>query len=242
MAMASEPDVPPGVSPRRRRGRSVRQDQESAENRKAIVRHAVEFFARYGYAETTLQAVAEQAGLTRAGLLHHFHSKEGLFVEAIEVGRHWADHQVRHSAAAAEGLAGIRELRKFLSDTDDVMQVRFVQMLQGEALHDDAPEHLLRYVRLRLAKVHAQVSQYLQEARNKGEIGDVDIPALATMITATINGLQSQWLLDGSVDTGAALDALVELLACTAHPAAERDSLSAIRPPGEANSREQPSG
>jgi AcrR family transcriptional regulator len=238
--MASEPDVPPGVSPRRRRRRSPQQVQESAENRKAIVRHAVEFFARYGYAETTLQAVAEQAGLTRAGLLHHFHSKEGLFVEAIAEGRQWADHQVRRSDAA-EGLAGIRELRKFLGDTDDVMQVRFVQTLQGEALHDDAPEHLLRYVHQRLAKVHEQVSQYLQEARNKGEIGDVDIPALTTMITAVINGLQARWLLDRSVDTGAALDALVELLACTAHPAAKRDSLSAVRPPGEANGRAQPS-
>ena len=190
--------------------------QESTEIRRAIVRSAVDFFARYGYAKTTLQAVAERVGLTRTGLLHHFHSKEGLFMEAIQEGRQWAERQVRYSGAGGEGLAGIRELRRFLGSTEDVVHVRFVQTLQAEALHDDAPEHLVVYVRARLAQVYTQVAKYLEEARANGEIGEIDIPALATMTTAAINGLQMQSLLDDSVDTGAALDALVDLLAGTA--------------------------
>jgi AcrR family transcriptional regulator len=218
VAMASEPDFPLGVPPARRRRRSPRQVQESTENRQAIVRNAVEFFARSGYDKTTLQAVAERAGLTRTGLLHHFHTKEGLFVEAIEESRQWARGQVRLPGAYGEGLAGIRALRRFLGNTDDAVHVRFVQTLQAESLHDDAPEHLTRYVHMRLAQVNAHVSQCLEQARDKGEIGDVDIPALAIMITGTINGLQMQWLLDETVDTNAALDALVDLLAATAQP------------------------
>lgn len=192
--MASEPDVPLDVRPRRRPRRSLRQVRESAENRKAIIRNAVEFFARYGYARTTLQAVAESAGLTRTGLLHHFGSKEGLFVEAIEEGRHWAEGQVHRSDAdsGGDGLAGIRDLRRFLASTDNTIYVRFVQTLQAEALHADAPEHLVRYVHMRLAQVYAHTSQCLQQAREKGEIGDVDIPALAMMISGMINGLQLQ--------------------------------------------------
>jgi AcrR family transcriptional regulator len=220
VAMASEPAFPPDMPPARRRRRSPRQVQESSENRKAIVRNAVEFFARSGYDKTTLQAVAERAGLTRTGLLHHFHTKEGLFVEAIEESREWARSQVRLPDANGEGLAGIRALRRFLGNTDDAVHVRFVQTLQAEALHDDAPEHLTRYVHMRLAQVNAHVSQCLEEARDKGEIGAVDIPGLAAMITGTINGLQMQWLLDGTVDTDAALDALVALLASTARPGA----------------------
>ena len=215
--MTSEPDAQAGVILTRRRRRSPRQVQESTEIRRAIVRNAVEFFARHGYARTTLQAVAERAGLTRTGLLHHFHSKEGLFMEAIEEGRHWADRQVRQPGAGAEGLAGIRALRAFLGSGGDAVHVRFVQTLQAEALYDDAPEHLAKYVRSRLDTVYAHVSQYLQEAHSNGEIGDADIPALATMITGAINGLQMQWLLLGeSAGTGAALDALVDLLAGTA--------------------------
>jgi AcrR family transcriptional regulator len=54
--------------------------------RDAIRRHAEDelldraaaLFARHGFAKTSVQAVAESVGLSKAGLLHHFASKEAL--------------------------------------------------------------------------------------------------------------------------------------------------------------------
>ena len=43
-----------------------------------IVDRAAALFARLGFEQTTLQAVADAAGYSKAGLLHHFPSKEAL--------------------------------------------------------------------------------------------------------------------------------------------------------------------
>lgn len=214
--MSTEPADPPGAPTRSRRSRSQRQVEQSTENRRILVHNAVEFFARYGYTKTTLQAIAERVGLTRTGLLHHFRSKEGLFVEAIEEGRQWAERQARHPAGSGGALSGIRAMNRFLGGADDAVHVRFVQTLQAEALHDDASEHVSRYARARLSQVRAHAMGCLEQAQAQGEIGDVDIPAMATMVAATVNGLQMQRLLDPSVDTARALDALADVLAATA--------------------------
>ena len=43
-----------------------------------IVDRAASLFARYGFEQTSLQAVADAVGLSKAGLLQHFPSKEAL--------------------------------------------------------------------------------------------------------------------------------------------------------------------
>ncbi len=222
MTVGSDSTPDAAAAPRRRR-QSQRQLEASLENRSAIVRSALAVFAHYGYTKTTLQAVAERVGLTRTGLLHHFGSKEGLFLAVIEEGRRRAERRAKQTAAG-RGLDGIRGLRGALGTGDKTgdeagdegVHVKFVQTLQGEALHEDAPEYLVASVRSRLSQIRNHVTMCLEQARRDGEIGDVDIPALATMIAGTMNGLQVQWLLDESVQTEPALDALVDLLACTA--------------------------
>jgi AcrR family transcriptional regulator len=43
-----------------------------------LLDRAAALFARRGFAKTSVQAVADSAGLSKAGLLHHFASKEAL--------------------------------------------------------------------------------------------------------------------------------------------------------------------
>jgi AcrR family transcriptional regulator len=199
--------------------------QETTANRHAILVRAVEFFGLKGYEKTTLQAVAESVGLTRAGLLHHFPSKESLFLQAIEESRHWAEMQAR-KRGQLRGLAAIRALSGFLGSTEDATWIRFAQILQAEALHDDATEALVEFVRKRSAQIQLNLEARLREARDDGEIEDLDIAALARTISATINGLQAQWLLDPSVDTSAAFSVLTQALTSGAKQ----------RPPGRASS------
>ena len=44
-----------------------------------IVDRAAALFARHGFAQTSVQAVADAVGLSKAGLLHHFSSKQALW-------------------------------------------------------------------------------------------------------------------------------------------------------------------
>lgn len=49
---------------------------------------AAALFARHGFEQTSLKSLADAAGLSKAGLLHHFPSKEALFEAA------WAQSRV----------------------------------------------------------------------------------------------------------------------------------------------------
>jgi AcrR family transcriptional regulator len=49
-----------------------------------ILDHAAGLFARHGFDHTSLKSVADAVGLSKAGLLHHFPSKEALFDAARE--------------------------------------------------------------------------------------------------------------------------------------------------------------
>ena len=44
-----------------------------------IVDRAAALFARHGFAQTSVQAVADAVGLSKAGLLHHYPSKQALW-------------------------------------------------------------------------------------------------------------------------------------------------------------------
>src|SRR5579872_168607 len=62
-----------------------------------ILSAAENVFARFGFRRASMSQIAEEAGLTRQALYHHFESKEALFRAVIE--------RVHESAIAAEETA-----------------------------------------------------------------------------------------------------------------------------------------
>jgi AcrR family transcriptional regulator len=58
--------------------------RQQAEDR--ILDRAAELFAQHGFAHTSLKTIADAVGLSKAGLLHHFPSKEALFEAARAAG------------------------------------------------------------------------------------------------------------------------------------------------------------
>ncbi|ASU81279.1 TetR family transcriptional regulator [Actinopolyspora erythraea] len=52
-----------------------------------ILDRAAELFAQHGFAQTSLKALAEAVGLSKAGLLHHYPSKEAIHEAALDMGR-----------------------------------------------------------------------------------------------------------------------------------------------------------
>ncbi len=73
--------------------------------RERILNSAAKVFGQYGYRLTSMELVAQECGLTRQALYHHFESKEALFravVEAVHEGALAAER----AAASREELAG----------------------------------------------------------------------------------------------------------------------------------------
>ncbi len=63
-----------------------------------ILDAAMEVFARFGFRRASMDQVAEEAGLTRQAVYHHFKSKEALFRAAVE-----AMHQGAYEAGLDAG-------------------------------------------------------------------------------------------------------------------------------------------
>ncbi|QIC61926.1 TetR/AcrR family transcriptional regulator [Acinetobacter schindleri] len=62
---------------------SVR-ELKMAETRKKLIQVARRAFGEYGYADTSMDKLTAEAGLTRGALYHHFGDKKGLFAAVVD--------------------------------------------------------------------------------------------------------------------------------------------------------------
>ncbi|MCK8228751.1 TetR family transcriptional regulator, partial [Erwinia amylovora] len=63
---------------------STRRSRAVAAKRSAILAAALEFFSQYGIHGTTLDKVAERAGVSKTNLLYYFPSKEELYIAVLK--------------------------------------------------------------------------------------------------------------------------------------------------------------
>ena len=79
--------------------------------RERILDSAAKVFSQYGYRLASMELVAQECGLTRQALYHHFDSKEALFRAVVEAVGEGALEAERAAASGAEragkGLADI---------------------------------------------------------------------------------------------------------------------------------------
>ncbi|MBN8867891.1 MAG: TetR/AcrR family transcriptional regulator [Solirubrobacterales bacterium] len=88
--------------------RPVRRRLPAAERRKLILDAALDVFAEGGYEETTLDEVADRAGVSKALIYEHFPSKRDLFREILET---WVGELLGRILAAATAAGEVSEER-----------------------------------------------------------------------------------------------------------------------------------
>ena len=93
-----------------------------AESRDEILRAAAEIFMEYGYAATSIDAVAERLGATKGRIYHHYPSKADLFFEVQIAAMKRINEEVepiaRGPGSPAERLAGmaLRHMQVLLTE------------------------------------------------------------------------------------------------------------------------------
>jgi AcrR family transcriptional regulator len=78
------------------------------ERRQQLLAHACELFAQSGFHETSMDDIAEAAGVTKPVLYQHFPSKRALYIELLEdTGRRLLERLAEATARATSGRARV---------------------------------------------------------------------------------------------------------------------------------------
>jgi len=163
-------------------------------SRERVLQAALRAIASNGYRGSALAAIAADAGLTTAGLLHHFPSKEHLLV-AVLAERDRLDG-AQFQLAGFQGLAALDRLAELVQHNAMVPGlVQAYTVLMGESVGEDHPAR--EWFRERYPRRRGNIAAALRAGIESGEIrAEVDCDAVAAQIIAMMDGLQVQWVLN----------------------------------------------
>jgi AcrR family transcriptional regulator len=183
------------------------------DRREKILAAAWDAFAKQGYRGASLARIAERAGVSDAGLLHHFPSKQRLLLALLERRDQHDRDRVRDAVAAHASLRHAL-LQLSAENAAAPAMVQLFTVMAAESIEPAHPGHA--WFRDRYRRRRTSLAEHVAAAQQRGELDPgLDPNSTATQLLAMLDGLQVQWLLDPDrVDMTATL----------------RDFLDALRP------------
>ncbi len=170
--------------------------RRKAERPKEILDAAFFEFSRHGYAVTTLDQIAERAGVTKGTIYVYFANKEHLFISMVRAVKQTAldtvhDMFERHDGSTADLL---RAQFSFIYQhiVEDKRRREVVRMLIAEA--ERFPELADRYHEEILSPCLDMLKQAIQRGIDRGEIRKSPIVDSPQVVFAPIV-LVDQWMM-----------------------------------------------
>ena len=168
--------------------------ERSAKTRSAIIGCAIEALSELGYNGTTLNHVAERAGLSKGAMLHQFHSKDELMVE---VAKHCV-HQ--HTEMQSKMITHIEPktdplLMWFNNSRDIVESASYVALLEI-MLAMRSEKNLAAEIQPLLKTMFAQLDLATQVlAANLGVNADDELKALVQVHINAFRGIAMEQMI-----------------------------------------------
>jgi AcrR family transcriptional regulator len=163
------------------------------DRRQRILAIAQRLLTRNGWRNTTLAQIAREAGVSPAGLLHHFESKEQLLHAVLDVRD--ADDDA-HADRAGDLVSEIAAVADRFHRSPEL--VGTFTVLLAENIDPEAPLHdrlLTRY-----EDAVDIITELIRRGQQAGRYRmDIDITVKAVQILAFITGMETTWLLNPSI-------------------------------------------
>ncbi len=163
------------------------------DRKQRILEVAQRLLTRNGWRNTTLAQIAKEAGVSAAGLLHHFESKEQL-LHAVVDARDLDDDT--HADRTGDLFEQIARAGDRVARAPELVGTYSVLLVEN--LMPDAPLHDRLLARQQAAI--GIVADLIRCGQAAGRYRDDFDPALkAVQIVSLVNGMEISWLLDPSV-------------------------------------------
>lgn len=174
--------------------------------RQEILDRAIEVFAAKGAEGTSLRAIAERIGVSHAALLHYFGSREELLVEVL---RNWelrrADPRDEDEVVGTMVRAAERNV------TIPGFVALYTSLLAGSLEPDK--QFSREFFAARFARIRERITELIRTGQDAGTIRTgIEPDAMAALVIAASDGLQTQWLLEPTVDIAKSLQLLNVIL------------------------------
>ncbi|MFD7495929.1 TetR/AcrR family transcriptional regulator [Streptomyces sp. NPDC059832] len=184
--------------------------RKTVARREQIIDAALAAYTEAGSRGVSVRDIAQRVGMTDAGVMHHFGSREELFTAVLQA-REKADRNAFGDASSDPKAAF--ELLAHNATTPGL--VKLFLDVAAAAAEPDHPAHTYfteRYPRLResLAGLMTDFVDHRQDLGSKRSTPDADWAA--RILLAAVDGLQLQWLLDPDIDMAADTATLSQVL------------------------------
>jgi AcrR family transcriptional regulator len=172
------------VTQRSKTGGAPRRRMAASDRRLAILEAARSAFAESGFHQTSLDAVADRADVSKALLYEHFGSKRELFAAMLEMHVHQLIERINGAVLSAEPgeprlRAGLEAFFGFVEERRGAWRIMF--------RNPEDPDVAESMVRLRGEVAAAIVQVMREEAEAKGLEGP-DLPLLVEMVAQQLVG------------------------------------------------------
>jgi len=164
------------------------------DRRQRILAVAERLLARNGWRNTSLALIAKEAGVTPAGLLHHFESKEQLLNAVLDARD--ADDEIHADYRSGDLVTELSRVPERFDRAPELVGTFTVLLVENIA--PDAPLHdrLLKRYRDAVDIITAIITRGQERGQYRA---DLDAAGRAVEILAFINGMETLWLLDPSI-------------------------------------------
>jgi AcrR family transcriptional regulator len=174
--------------------KKIRNRENPVVRRAQIVDEAIRIIGERGYNGFTVQALAERCGLSNAGLLYYFESKDALLLSLLdEMERREMDVMsdmlepafAKLGRGDAPGPIIFGLLRKIILQIVEKPELnRFLTVLLAESLYPEHPAHRwFKSMEEETSELFTRLSVYLVD----------DAKMRARELVAMMHGLQEQW-------------------------------------------------
>ena len=167
--------------------------------REQIIGAATAVFAEYGYAGGSVRTIADRIGVSPASLLQHFGSKEGLLIAVLE---DWDRRTVDGQLTDVTGLDYFRRLPEVMAaNVSNRGLLELFITMSAEASSPAHPAHA--FIQRRYTDNLATLAGHLRQAVDAGDVAELtsaEISIEVRLVTAVLDGIGLQWLLDPSTD------------------------------------------
>jgi AcrR family transcriptional regulator len=163
------------------------------DRKQRILDVAQRLLTRNGWRNTTLAQIAGEAGVSPAGLLHHFESKEQLLHAVLDARDRDDD---AHADREGDLIAEIAQVADRFDRAPELVGTFTVLLVEN--ILPEAPLHE------RLLARQREAIDIVAEGIRRGQAAgryrtDIDPAVKAVEILAFINGMETTWLLDPSI-------------------------------------------